>query len=216
MFCQNWHYREIDPVASKGISAKELVSYANLQTYCVCFFGGDPASQMPHALASAKLLSEENVTICWETAGTANLKLMNRALQYSLQTNGCIKFDLKAYSEALHISLTGRSNRQTLENFSRTAIRFAERPTPPLIIASTLLVPGYVNASEVRKIAAFIANINPDIPYALLGFAPQFMMTDLPPTSVNHAQTAYEAAKQEGLNNVRIGNRHLLGTEYLI
>jgi len=85
-----------------------------------------------------------------------------------------------------------------------------ERDEPPLVIASTLLVPGYVDAVEVARIAEFIAGINPDIPYALLAFAPHFYMADLPRTSARHAEEAEAAARSKGLCNGRIGNRHLL------
>jgi pyruvate formate lyase activating enzyme len=214
LFCQNWHYRTVDPKLSEGISAQGLADTASRLSYCVCFFGGDPASQMPHALTAAKYLSKKGVVVCWETAGTANPKLMDRAVQYSIDTGGCVKFDLKAYTESLHRTLTGRSNKQTLENFIRAGEKISQRSDPPLVVASTLLVPGYISVEEVRRIAGFIAGINPDIPYALLGFAPQFLMTDLPRTSVAHAEAAYQAAVGEGLTNVRIGNRHLLGYDY--
>jgi len=214
LFCQNWHYRKVDPERSDGLSARELADCANNLTYCVCFFGGDPASQMPHALASARSFAEKGVVVCWETAGTANPKLMQRALRYSLETDGCVKFDIKAYTESLHKTLTGISNHQTLANFSQTGEFSHQRLKTPLVIASTLLVPGYVGVKEVRKIAAFIATVNQDIPYSLLAFAPQFMMCDLPPTSREHADAAYQAAREEGLTNVRIGNRHLLSRAY--
>jgi pyruvate formate lyase activating enzyme len=135
-------------------------------------------------------------------------------LNHSKQTGGCIKFDLKAHNETLHRTLTGVSNEQSLTNFARLGGQFNLRPNPPLVIASTLLVPGYVGVEEVRRIAAFISDVNRDIPYALLAFAPQFMMNDLPRTSADHAEKAYQAARNEGLTNVRIGNRHLLGYEY--
>jgi len=212
--CQNWHFRTVDPVRSQGISAAKLADAANPRTYCVCYFGGDPASQMPHALASAKALAERAVVVCWETAGTSHPRLLDRAVQLSLETGGCIKFDLKAHTEPLHIALTGWSNRRTLENFARAARRFAERPDPPLVIASTLLVPGYVDAEEVGRIAQFIARHNPNIPYSLLGFAPAYLIPDLPTTSVRHAESAREAALDAGLVNVRLGNRHLLGRGY--
>lgn len=214
LFCQNWHCREASPTRSHGISAAELADAANPRTFCVCFFGGDPASQMPHALAAAQHLAERGVVVCWETAGTSNPKLLDRAVQLSLETGGCIKFDLKAYDEALHIALTGASNRRPLENFARAAQQFNERPEPPLVVASTLLVPGYVDAAEVERIARFIAGLNPDIPYALLGFGPHFYMPDLPRTSVRHAEAAEAAARAAGLTNVRIGNRHLLSRDY--
>jgi pyruvate formate lyase activating enzyme len=214
LFCQNWNFREVTPTEAAGFSATQLANVASPRTFCVCFFGGDPASQMPHALAAGHYLAKKGVTVCWETAGTSHPKLLDRAVQLSMETNGCIKFDLKAYDEALHIALTGGSNQRTLENFARAARRFRERPELPLVVASTLLVPGYVEADEVGRIARFIAENNPDIPYALLGFAPHFFMPDLPRTSLRHAEEAEEAARAAGLSNVRMGNRHLLSYDY--
>jgi pyruvate formate lyase activating enzyme len=165
---------------------------------------------MPHALASARLLAKRGVRVCWETNGTMHPKLLDTALKYSLQTGGCIKFDLKAWDEQVHIALTSISNRRTLENFARAAQRAVEQSAPPLVLASTLLVPGYVEAAEVRKIAAFIASINPDIPYTLLAFAPNFYLSNLPFTSSQQAREAEAAAREAGLTKVRLGNRHLL------
>jgi pyruvate formate lyase activating enzyme len=163
---------------------------------------------------AGRRLAEVGVAICWVTAGTSNPKLLDHAVELSLRTGGCIKFDLKSFDEALHNALTGVSNSRTLENFARVASRCGERPEPPLLIASTLLVPGYVDVAEVERIARFIAGLNRDIPYALLGFSPRFYMKDLPPTSLRHAEEAMAAAQRAGLNNVRIGNRHLLGYNY--
>ncbi len=214
LFCQNWHYRQARPGKNPTISAQELASAANPRTFCVCYFGGDPTSQMPHALATSKLLAERGVRICWETNGMLHPKFMQRALQYALDTGGCIKFDLKTFDPGLHIALTGVSNQRTLENFALAGQHFADRPELPLVIASTLLIPGYVDAEEVGRIAAFIASINPQIPYSLLAFAPNFYMSDLPCTPISLADVAEKAARQAGLTNVHIGNRHLLGWGY--
>lgn len=211
LFCQNWHFRQASPAEGRTTGAAQLAANANPRTYCVCFFGGDPASQMPHALATSKLLAQQGIRICWETNGMMHPRLLDAALQYSLNTGGCVKFDLKAYHEELHLALTGVSNQRTLQNFARAARRFDERPELPLVVASTLLVPGYVEPDEVGKIAGFIAALNLQIPYALLAFAPNFYLHDLPCTSVNHALEAEAAARAAGLVNVRIRNRHLLG-----
>jgi pyruvate formate lyase activating enzyme len=139
---------------------------------------------------------------------------MDRALDLSLDTGGCVKFDLKAHDDTLHRALTGASNRQTLENFARAAARLDERPEPPPVVASTLLVPGYVDAEEVGRIARFVADLNPAIPFVLLGFAPQFLFPDLPRTSARHAGDAEAAARAAGLRTVHVGNRHLLSRDY--
>jgi pyruvate formate lyase activating enzyme len=213
LFCQNWHYREMSPEGSSVLSARELADAANPETFCVCYFGGDPSPQMPHALAASRLLAERGVRVCWETNGSMSPPYLCRAVDFSLTSGGCVKFDLKAWNEDLHIALTGVSNRRTLENFALAASRSSERRDPPLVLASTLLVPGYVDSAEVGAIARFIASFDPDIPYSLLGFAPQFQMRDLPCTSKKHAEEALESARAAGLTRVRLGNRHLLGME---
>ena len=214
LFCQNWHFREVSPIKSSMVSAEELASVANSRTFCVCYFGGDPASQMPHALATSRHLAQQGVRVCWETNGMMHPRLLEAALRLSLESGGCIKFDLKSFDDDINLALTGVSNRRTMENFERAAGRYAERPELPLVVASTLLVPGYVDPVQVSKIASFIASINPEIPYALLAFAPNFYMHDLPCTSVSHAEEAQAAALQAGLSNVRLGNRHLLGWDW--
>lgn len=63
LFCQNWHFRQVSPSRSKIISAQELALVADPLTFCVCFFGGDPASQMPHALSVSKHLALQGVRV---------------------------------------------------------------------------------------------------------------------------------------------------------
>ncbi len=214
LFCQNYHYREVDPTKAETVTARALADTVDEETYCACFFGGDPASQMPHALETARLLAERGVVVCWETNGTAQSGLMDKAVGLALDTGGCVKFDLKAFDDTLHRVLTGASNRQVLENITRAAERFDERPDPPLLVVSTLLVPGYVDREEVGRSARFIAAQNPAIPYVLLGFSPHFLFPDLPCTSAGHAEAAESAALEEGLETVRIGNPHLLSRAY--
>jgi pyruvate formate lyase activating enzyme len=72
------------------------------------------------------------------------------------------------------------------------------------------MVPGYIDAREVSSIAGFIAAVNPEIPYSLLGFHPAYRMTDLPPSSRRQARECLEAARRAGLSRVKVGNVHLL------
>ena len=217
LFCQNWQYRYS---ATKGsqVDAVKLAKAVDDRTACICYFGGDPSPQMPHALRASRLALERNksriLRICWETNGSMHPALLRQAAELSLTSGGCIKFDLKAWSEELHIALCGVSNKRTLENFKLLAKYTEKRPSPPFLVTSTLLVPGYIDKEEISHIAAFIASLNPHIPYALLAFHPQFMMNDLPSTSRRHAEECLETAKAQGLTNVRLGNIHLLGNYY--
>jgi len=200
------------------MSASELANWVDEHTACICYFGGDPTPQLPHAIRASRLALKKAegriLRICWETNGSMSLDLLKQVAELSMNSGGCIKFDLKSYSEELNIALTGVTNRRTLENFAYLAQMHSQRPDPPFLIASTLLVPGYVDVEEVKNLARFIASCGKDIPYSLLAFHPQFYMDDLPTTSRSHAMDCLKTARDCGLTNVRIGNRHLLSSEY--
>jgi len=210
LFCQNWHYRELSRKLSPAVSAKKLATQADAETFCLCFFGGDPTPQMAHAFAVAELLKDKNIRICFETNGSMNKNLARKMAEIALKSGGIVKFDLKTYDENLNIALTGVSNEFTLENFEMLAKEFLPKAKGSFLTTSTLLVPGYVEADEVGKIASFIAKLDKDIPYSLLAFAGAFEMFDLPTTSWQQAQTCRKAALKAGLTKVRLGNIHLL------
>ncbi len=217
LFCQNWQYR-YSAIKESQVDALDLAQAVDDRTSCICYFGGDPSPQLPHALRASRLALKRNqgriLRICWETNGSMHPTQLQQAAELSLHSGGCIKFDLKAWSEQLNIALCGVSNKRTLTNFKQLAQYAAERPSLPFLVASTLLVPGYIDEEEISHIAAFIASLNRDIPYALLAFHPRFIMKDLPPTSRRHATECLEAAKAQGLTNVRLSNIHLLGDYY--
>ena len=213
LFCQNWHYRECGP-GRRLTTAEELARAVDATTGCVCYFGGDPSTQMPHALAASRLaLEHQRVRVCWETNGAMSRGHLRAAAQLSMDTGGCVKFDLKTHSRGVHLGLCGVGNERTLENFRWLAQLARQRPEPPLLVASTLLVPGYVDACEVEGIARFIASLDPSIPYSLLGFHPDFLMPDLPRTSRRHAEECRRVALAAGLERVHIGNLHVLGPD---
>jgi len=215
LFCQNWHYRNLSVKRKPVMSAETLAQKASeKQVSCICFFGGDPSPQMPHSLETSRIALEKAkkriLRVCWETNGYMNQRLAEKAAEYALESGGNIKFDLKSWSEELNIALSGVSNKPALENFRRIGEKFYEkRPELPLLTASTLLVPGYVDAEEVEDIAQFISQISPEIPYTLLAFYPCYLMNDLPTTSRRQAYECQKAA-QKHLKNTRIGNIHLL------
>ncbi len=219
LFCQNWHFRQMSQSLKPLVNAAELASKVEQNVSCVCFFGGDPSTQMLHALETSRIAlqkAEEEkriLRICWETNGNMSRSLALKAAELSLKSGGIVKFDLKVWDESLSKVLCGVSNRAALDNFREIGERFfKQRLEVPVLTASTLLVPGYVDAVEVENIARFIAEIDPDIPYTLLAFYPQYVMDDLPTTSWKQARECYNAAKKH-LNKIRIGNIHLLSQE---
>jgi len=217
LYCQNYHFKEAASGARR-ITAAELAAAVDDKTACVCYFGGDPTPQILHALKASSLALERSkgrvLRICWETNGAMQEPFLTMMADLSLRSGGCIKFDLKAWDPGIHQALCGVSNERSLENFQKLSAWIAKRPEPPFLIASTLLVPGYVDEPEVAAIAGFLARLHPEIPYSLLAFYPHFFLSDLPTTSCTHAYRCKEVAERTGLTNVHLGNLHLLGGDY--
>lgn len=150
------------------------------------------------------------VRICYEWNGDGHPSLVARALETVVESGGNVKFDLKAYDPNLHVVLTGLDNKRILENFEMVYRRFYERRRGlPVLAATTLLVPGYVDEGEVGEIASFIASLDEGIPYSLLVFHPDYLMRDLPITPTEQVSRCYRAAKRH-LRHVEIGNIGLL------
>lgn len=212
LFCQNYQFRAQTRHLTPTMSARELAEYVDRTTSCICYFGGDPSPQMPHAVAASRIAIEENkgiLRICWETNGNLSPGFLKQAAELSMSSGGTIKIDLKTWDENLNIALCGVSNKPALKNFKWLAAYGKQCREHRFLIASTLLVPGYVDAVEVGNIARFIADQDDEIPYNLLAFSPQFFMNDMPTTPILHAQECVKTA-QMYLKNVRIGNVHLL------
>jgi len=215
LFCQNESHKDLALGRPKPIEYLVRRIEGNRGISCVCFFGGSPEPQLPFAIAASKILlkafPDRILRICFEWNGCGNAELVREAAELSMASGGNLKFDLKCFSEATSFALSGVSNRRAFENFEMVARHLhPRRPEPPLLTATTPLVPGYVDEQEVGKIADFISRIDPEIPYGLLVFHPDFMMRDMPITSFEQTAKCYVAAKAF-LARVNVGNLNLLG-----
>lgn len=213
LYCQNWHFK-YETFKTPYRTLEDFLRAITPQVSCICYFGGDPSPQAPFSIkASYEALKNQKgkiLRICWETNGHFSPEVLPRVIELSLLSGGIIKFDLKAITPEIYYALTGGEVTPVLANFKKIAEYIRERPEVPLLTASTLLVPGYVEEEEVEKIARFIAEINPEIPYRLLAFSPKFYMKDLPLFSKERAFLALEKAKKAGLKRISLGNEHLL------
>jgi len=198
------------------MTVAELAEKANKSVGCACYFGGDPASQMPFVIESARLMCEaaklENriFRVCLETNLSMELQSLKQFGEFSMSSGGGIKADLKCWSSEILYALSGVENCAAYDNFKWLGKRHRERPEVPFARASTLLVPGYVDDHEIRSLASFIADLDPTIPYSLLAFHPLYYMEDMPYTKREDAERFLRICEEEGLQCVRIGNPWLL------
>jgi pyruvate formate lyase activating enzyme len=197
LYCQNYQFKDRTR-STQRTSARQLAGAVQDKTTCICYFGGDPTPQILHALKTSKLAlhsaSGRILRVCWETNGGVQEPFLSMMGRLSLESGGCIKFDLKAWNESVHYALCGVTNKKTLENFKVLSKLVTQRPEPPMLIASTLLVPGYVDEKEVAGISGYLAELNPEIPYSLLAFYPHFHLQDparrLPKAPASSASTS--------------------------
>lgn len=212
LFCQNYEHKNFVNVTARSYEVLAGEILENERVSCVCFFGGSPEPQLPFCLSVSRKVIEEKkriVRICYEWNGCGNSKLVKEAAETSFVTGGNIKFDLKFFNENLSLAVSGVSNKLTFENFKMIAEEFWKDYEVPILTATTLLVPGYVDELEVENIAKFISSLSEDIPYSLLVFYPCYEMSDLPVTPLKQVVECYTIAKRY-LKNVRVGNLHLL------
>jgi pyruvate formate lyase activating enzyme len=224
LYCQNWEYREMAYRGRPRLSIDALVNAVNEKTTCVCYFGGDPGPFAPHALfASKKMMAKARsiglrvFRVCWETNGLWNPSLLEEAARLSLISGGIVKIDFKAWSPEIYKALCDVEEKHVYvirSNIELVAKHMGKRKEPPLLVISTLLVPGYIDEYEIDRMTKFVASINSEIPYVFLGFHPDYLLTDLPSTSKKHAEKAVKIARENGLKRVYVGNVFLLGNAY--
>ncbi|MHA2103695.1 MAG: radical SAM protein [Candidatus Hodarchaeales archaeon] len=217
LFCQNWQHKIID--WSKKVSKEELINITikNNKISCWCWFGGSIEPQLPFVISTSREMLKRKINnkilrICVEWNGDGHPKLVEKLAEIIYKSGGNIKFDFKAMNQNLHQALTGRKNSNVLNNIKLIYDKFEKENDRhvPMLGISTLLVPYYLDKTEIENISKFVARLDPEIPYSLLVFHPDYYMKDLPITPIRQVKEAYAIAKKS-LNNVRIGNLHLLG-----
>ncbi len=215
LFCQNWMHKKVGEAPQVSVDELVNITLSNRRISCWCWFGGSAEPQLPFAVEASRKIHEEKpasrvLRVCYEWNGDGNPSLVRRAVETVVESGGNVKFDLKASNPNIHRALTGLDNKRIMENFEMVyRVFYDRRPGLPVLAATTLLVPGYVDAEEVEGVAEFIASLDDTIPYSLLVYHPDFMMADLPITPWKQVMECYKAASKH-LKKVEVGNIHLL------
>ncbi len=166
----------------------------------VAFTGGDIACIAEFYAQAAEKIKKECSDI-WVLLETNGYGLTPRNLEI-LASGGVDSFwlDIKAYDEEVYRKLCGTTNKWILE-------------APKLIVdmgftleALTLYIPGWVELDQIAKIAKLIADVDKSIPFTILAFFPEYKLRDVRPPTLHEMIAAYYVAKNNGLENVKLGN----------
>ncbi|MEM0083815.1 MAG: radical SAM protein [Candidatus Methanomethylicia archaeon] len=166
----------------------------------ISFTGGDIACQPEFYAQSAMEIKNMGLDlwVLFETNGYGltpeNLDLFKEA--------GIDSFwlDIKAYDNDVHRRLTGASNEWIL----KLPAEIIDRGFT--IEVSTVYIPGWVEGDQIHEIAKLLAQVDSDIPYAIIAFIPEYQLKSIPSPTYQQMIEAFELARDAGLRNVRLGN----------
>ncbi|MFN8543396.1 MAG: glycyl-radical enzyme activating protein [Candidatus Binatia bacterium] len=137
--------------------------------------GGEPLTQARFVEALFRRCHEAGFHTTLDTCGAAPRRALDAVLAYT----DLVLFDLKVMSDAAHVVVTGRSNRQIVDNFRRVVERGVR------VVARLPLVPGVTDTDEnVSAIAGFVRTLGTGIavnvlPYHRFGMN-KYAMLDKP------------------------------------
>jgi len=124
-----------------------------------------------------------------ENFGSYNTLLTNALELPDLTYTDKVEVGIKAITASLHRHYTGTSNSKVMKNLARL------RDMGKELIVESVLIPNYIEADEIERIARFVASVDKEIPFVVL---PYFKSGDNPwrrPTPDEMEQAANLARK---------------------
>jgi pyruvate formate lyase activating enzyme len=202
-FCQNWQISQAPRRKGGGIAGEpftpEDIVRAALDQGCrsISYTYTEPTIFFEYAFDTAKLTKEAGLLNNFVTNGYMTAEALETIRPYLDAAN----VDLKAFKDETYRTVCGGRLEPVLET-----IRLMRR-LGIWVEVTTLVVPGLNDGEEeTAAIARFIASVDPDIPWHLSRFHPDYQYTQAPPTPAATLRAAAETGRREGLRYIYIGN----------
>ncbi len=199
-YCVNHRLSQYGQVADVAWTARpaqpaELVAQAAADGASLGMSYSEPSLAPELTLDLAALAAPAGVPLVWKTNGF----LTAPAIDLVAGVLDAVNIDVKAARESAHQRLTGAPLRPVLDAVERF------RAAGVWVEVSTPLIPGVsAEPDALRAIARHLAGIDPDIPWHLLRFTPDFRMRRPPPTSPQALAAARAAGWDAGLRFVYV------------
>ncbi len=204
-WCQNWElsqWKDFDP--DRDFIGEDWPPASVVATACrdaipsLAFTYNEPAVFFEYAYDTAQLAHSHGINSVLVTSGFETLGALDRLAPYIAAVN----VDLKAFRDGTYRRYCGARLAPVLRN-----IRHLVQETGVWTEVTTLIIPGINDSDdELIDIAAFLADLSPDIPWHVSAFTPHFQMRDRPPTPAGTLRRAWEIGRAAGLRYVYAGN----------
>jgi len=190
--------REQKFIRGNELSPASIVSLAQ-EHGCksISFTYTEPTVYFEYALETSKLAKEEDIATVFVTNGYTTPEALRTINPYLDAAN----IDLKSFSDEFYRKVCGAQLQPVLDT-----IRLYYQ-LGIWIEITTLIIPHYNDSDEeLRRIAQFIKDIDPRIPWHITAFYPTYRLTDQNRTPVVTLRRARDIGLQEGLRYVYEGN----------
>jgi len=202
LWCQNHDISQVSKdnkaIIGRNISPEEHVNLA-IKNHCdsISYTYSEPTIFIEYALEIMKLAKDKNLKNIWVSNGY----MSNETLELILPLVDAMNIDLKGFDDSSHKKFCGGSVKPILDNLKKI------NDSNTHLEITTLIVTDYNdNIDELTKIATFISELNPNIPWHITRFFPAYKMLDKRPTNIEILKKAEKIGKEMGIINIHIGN----------
>ena len=157
----------------------------------VTFSGGECMLQFDFLLEILKKCKENGIHTAVDTAGNVPWEYFEKVMMYT----NLFLYDVKCFSEALHIDGTGVSNKRILENLEKLSESFGG----DIIIRIPVITGFNDNEEEMQKIALFLKSIR----YSDIELLPYHKMGEHKYDALQMANIKFDVPPQEKLIHYR-------------
>ena len=201
-FCQNWQISQSSKkdgeAGSFELMPEDVVREA-LARGCrsVSYTYTEPTVFFEYAFDTAMLARDKGLLNVFVTNGYMTAEALETVQPYLDAAN----VDLKAFKDETYKKVCKARLAPVLDSIRRM------KALGIWVEVTTLVVPGLNDGDdELAGIARFIASVDPDIPWHVSRFHPDYEYTDAPATPVATLERALAVGKREGLRYVYVGN----------
>ncbi len=204
-FCQNWEISQASKKNGRGpgsaaLMPEDVVKEARARKCrSISYTYTEPTIFFEYAYDTARIAKAAGLYNNFVTNGFMTPEALKTIQPYLDAAN----VDLKSFKEETYKRICKARLAPVLDS-----IRLM-REMKIWVEVTTLVVPGLNDSEkELTDIACFIAGVDPDIPWHISRFHPDYQYTDARPTPLETLRTAYNIGKEEGLRYIYIGNVH--------
>jgi pyruvate formate lyase activating enzyme len=204
-WCQNWdisQHKHLDAqtqrMGAEWPPDKIVQACLDNRIPAIAFTYNEPTVFFEYAYDTAKLAHEAGLSTVFVSSGFETLQALDAIAPYL----DAINIDLKAFDDATYRHYCGARLAPVKRN-----IHHVVESGAIWCEVTTLIIPQLNDSDdELRAIAEFLADVNPDIPWHVSAFHPDYRMQDRPATPASTLRRAWEIGRAAGLHYVYTGN----------